>query len=196
VIIFHGNAGSANSRLFYLHALQKLNYRVILAEYPGYAARPGSPTEESLLADTAKTLQLAYAEFGAPLLLWGESLGSGVAAGVVQHSSAPIQGMALLTPFDSLANTAQHHYGFFLAKWLLRDKFDNVKNLAGYTGNIAIIQANKDQVIPNKRTQKLFTSLVGNKRIWQFEQAGHNTIPVSDDLLWWQEVMDFLTKQP
>ena len=192
VIIFHGNAGSVNSRFYYVSALEKLGYRVILAEYPGYGARPGILTEDKLITDAIETVQLAYDEFGGPVFLWGESLGSGIVAGVVQRSKIPVQGLVLMTPFDSLANMAQHHYGFFLAKWLIRDQYDNIKNLKKYPGNIAILQANQDQVIPEKSTQRLFLSLVGNKKIWEFEQAGHNTIPVSAGRIWWHQVMKFL----
>jgi len=42
VTVFHGNAGPAAGREFYLQALAPLNYRVILAEYPGYGGRTGT----------------------------------------------------------------------------------------------------------------------------------------------------------
>ncbi len=49
IIVFHGNAGSAINRIYYLQALEKLGYRVILAEYPGYGARDGFPSETTMI---------------------------------------------------------------------------------------------------------------------------------------------------
>ena len=41
VLVFHGNAGSAMDRSYYIAEIQRLGYRVVLFEYPGYGARPG-----------------------------------------------------------------------------------------------------------------------------------------------------------
>ena len=54
VIVFHGNAGSATDRTYYLNALEIQDYRVILAEYPGYAARKGVPSEQALMTMASK----------------------------------------------------------------------------------------------------------------------------------------------
>ena len=144
VIVFHGNAGSATDRTYYLDALEKQGYRVILAEYPGYAARKGSPSEQALIADGIQTAKKALADFGGPIFLWGESLGGGVVGGIVQSGQIPVKGIVLIAPFTSLADVAQHHYWYFFAKWLTRDKFDNIENLKNYSGNTAVVLAEKD----------------------------------------------------
>jgi len=87
VIVFHGNAGSATDRTYYLDALEKQGYRVILAEYPGYAARNGAPSEQALISDGIQTAKQALNDFGGPVFLWGESLGSGVVGGIVQSGA-------------------------------------------------------------------------------------------------------------
>jgi len=51
VVVFHGNAGSASDRMYYVRALEPLGYRVLLAEYPKYGARAGTLGEKSLVAD-------------------------------------------------------------------------------------------------------------------------------------------------
>jgi len=192
IIVFHGNAGSANNRSNYIEALENSGYRVILAEYPGYGARKGKPSEQALLADARKTVCRAIKDFGLPLFLWGESLGSGVVSGLVQSQQFPVKGIALISPYDNLANIAHHHYWFFLAKWLILDRFDNINGLQHYTGNKAVIMAEKDEIIPNQYTLKLFESLPGTKKMWKFPDAGHNTLPLSPEKSWWREVMSFI----
>jgi len=195
VIVFHGNAGSATDRTYYLDALEKQGYRVILAEYPGYAARNGAPSEQALISDGIQTAKQALNDFGGPIFLWAESLGSGVVGGIVQSRQVPVKGIVLVTPFDSMADVAQHHYWFFLAKWLIRDKFDNIKNLKDYSGNTAILLAEEDEVIPNKHSLKLFESLRHSKKLWTFKDANHNTLLLAQELSWWQEVMQFVSGQ-
>ena len=82
IVIFHGNAGSAINRIYFLQALKSLGYRVRLAEYPGFGARKGSPSESNLIWNGVETLEQALNDFGGPVFLWGESLGSGVVSGI------------------------------------------------------------------------------------------------------------------
>lgn len=193
VIVFHGNAGSATDRTYYRDALERLGYRVILAEYPGYAARSGDLSEQALVADGIQTAKQALNDFGEPIYLWGESLGGGVVSGIIQSGQAPVKGIVLVTPFTSMVDVAQHHYWYFFAKWLIRDKFDNVRNLQNYRGSTAVLVAEKDEIIPAKYSLKLFESLPHPKKRWTFKDAGHNTLPLTEGLPWWQEVMQFVS---
>jgi hypothetical protein len=192
IIVFHGNAGSAINRIYYLQALEKLGYRVILAEYPGYGARKGSPSETTLILDGIEILKQALHDFGDPVFLWGESLGSGVIGGIMQVGQTQVKGIVLVTPFDSLANVAQHHYWFFPAKWLVRDEFNNLKSLQDYQGSIAVLLAGEDEIIPKKYGLGLFDPLHQRKRLWTFKDAGHNSLPLVPELPWWQDIMQFV----
>lgn len=184
IIVFHGNAGSAINRIYYMEALEKQGYRVILAEYPGYGARKGSPSEAALVSEGVQTAKRVLNDFGEPVFLWGESLGSGVVSGIVQTMQIPIKGIVLVAPFDSLANIAQYHYWFFLAKWLTLDRFNNIKNMQNYAGSTAILLAEKDEIIPNKYSLNFFNSLNHRKKLWTFKNAGHNSLPMAPGLAW------------
>ena len=192
VLVFHGNAGAALHRTYYIDALQRLGYRVIIAEYPGYGVRSGTPSEAALIKDGIATAKLALREFKEPLFLCGESLGSGVVAGIVASLEVPVKGLLLITPFDGMAKVAQHHYWFFLARWLLLDKFDNIPKLRPFQGHIAVVLAEQDEVIPNQRTMALFDALPERKKLWRFENAGHNNLPLDPWRPWWQETMKFI----
>ncbi|MGR8933131.1 MAG: alpha/beta hydrolase [Gammaproteobacteria bacterium] len=192
VLVFHGNAGTAPYRHYYIEALQRLGYRVILAEYPGYGARSGSPSEHALIEDGIESALLVREQFKAPLFLCGESLGSGVIAGVIKSEQVTVKGLLLISPFASLGRVAQHHYWFFLGKLLTRDKFDNIENLRGYRGNVAVTLAEEDEIIPNQHTLILFKSLPTRKKLWKFEHAGHNNLPLEAWQPWWREAMQFI----
>lgn len=194
VLVFHGNAGAALHRTYYIEALQRLGYRVIIAEYPGYGTRDGSPSEATLIEDGIVTAKKALQAYKEPLFLCGESLGSGVVAGIVASRQVPVRGLLLITPFDTMAKVAQHHYWFLWARWLVRDKFDNISRLRDFSGGpIAVILAGQDEVIPNRNTLALYERLPEKKKLWRFDNAGHNSLPLEPWHPWWQEAMQFIT---
>lgn len=195
VVVFHGNAGAASDRSYYTTALGQLGYRVLLAEYPGYGARIGKPSETAFVEDAKTTIKLAHQTFGAPIFLWGESLGSGVVAAVASDPTLPVAAVVLLTPWDSLANLAQTIYWFLPARWLVLDRYDSVKNLQSFHGRIAIVVAAQDEVIPVQHGLALYASIQGPKRLWRFEQAGHNSWPNAPGASWWKEVMDYISEK-
>jgi len=194
VIVFHGNAGAAHDRSFYVHALAWHRFRVILAEYPGYGGRDGKPGEEVLVQDALATIRRAAQQFGGPLYLWGESLGCGVAAAAVRQTEVPIQGMVLFLPWDTLPDVAQTHYWFLPARWLVRDRYDSVENLREYRGTVAVVLAGDDEVIPVHHGNRLYQSLAMRKKLWLFEGSRHNEMPLAPDLSWWREVTAFIVQ--
>ena len=103
--------------------MEQLGYRVILAEYPGYGARTGQPSESVFIEDSLQTALLVQQSFDGSFFLWGESLGTGVVSGIVKTGKVKTDGIILMMPFDSLPNIAQHHYWFFLGKERARNKF-------------------------------------------------------------------------
>ena len=192
VVVFHGNAGSARDRGYYLAALERRGYRTILAEYPGYGGRAGELGESSFVADGRETARRALAEFGGPLWLWGESLGAGVAATVAADRALPVAGVALITPWDSLPDLAQALYWYLPARWLLLDRYDNRANLSQYPGPVAILVAERDEIIPARHSQRLYEALREPRRRWIFPEAGHNGWPIQPTAAWWDEVSDWL----
>lgn len=195
IIVFHGNAGAAWHRNYYVNALTPMGYHVILAEYPGYGGRSGSPSEATFLNDAHETIRKAYESFGGPLFLWGESLGCGVVAGAVAPSSVPVAGVVLITPWDSLPNLAQSIYWYLPVRMLLHDRFDNGTNLRAFKGPIAVAMAGLDTIIPNKHTLHLYEQLPPLKKLWRFDHAGHNDWPTGPEEQWWGEVIRFITSE-
>lgn len=196
VVVFHGNAGGARDRGYYLQALERRGYRVLLAEYPGYGGRRGGLGEADWVADSRETVRRALADFGGPLWVWGESLGAAVAAAVAADRSLPVAGVVLVTPWDSLTELAQSLYWYLPVRWLLRDRYDSIAYLSHYPGKIAVLIAGRDEIIPQRHSQRLYESLRGPKRRWIFPESGHNTWPIDVGAPWWDEVLRWLEATP
>ena len=187
-----GNAGTAADRVYYVDALTRLGYRVILAEYPGYGGRKGDLGEEPFVLDAKETVRLASEQYGAPMFILGESLGCGVAAATAKGSLVKIDGIILITPWETLLSVAKEKLPW-LPVWLfLKDKYDTIENLKEYQGRIAVIGAERDEVIPVQHAKALFGSLPGShNKMFLIKGAGHNDWPEMVDLAWWKELMDF-----
>lgn len=190
-IVFHGNAGSALQRSYYARALNPLGYRVIIAEYPGYSGRPGKPSEQTIVVDAQALVARAKDSYGSPLYLIGESLGAGVAA-ATQADQNTADGIILITPWNNLPDLAQYHYPFLPIKWLLRDHYNSTNNLKGFSGPVAVVMAEKDQIIPNQFSMKLFENISSRKQLWIFKSAGHNSWPTGQQADWWEQAMLFI----
>lgn len=196
VVVFHGNAGHAGHRVHYGAALAPLGLRTILAEYPGYGPRAGALGEESLVADAVQTIALARAQFGAPLLVIGESLGAGVAAAAVARRPDAVDGLMLITPWDRLRSVATHHYPWLPVGWLLRDRYDSVRNLAAFRGPKLVVVAGSDAIVPPAFGRALAEALPGPKRLLTIEGAGHNDWPDPVDGRWWADAIGWLLGAP
>ena len=191
VVVFHGNAGTAADRSYYAKSLAPLGYRVILAEYPGYGGRDGEPGEKVFAKDAVETLRLARS-YGGKLYVVGESLGCGVAASAAKQGAVPIDGLILITPWDTLGSVAKDKFPWLPVGLFLSDTYDTVGNLKEFPARIAIVGAERDQVIPFRHAETLFRALPGTKRIWAVGGAGHNDWPLMVDRGWWLEIMNFI----
>jgi uncharacterized protein len=195
-ILFHGNAGHAGQRAGLAMALARTGLRVILAEYPGYGPRDGALGEASLVEDAVASLALAHQQFGAPLLVVGESLGAGVAAAAAARQRDRVAGLMLITPWDRLHSVASLHYPWLPVQWLLRERYDSAAILSGFDRPVVVAVAEHDEIVPARLGTALHDGLRAPKRLLVIPGAGHNDWPTRVDALWWQQAVDFMLGAP
>jgi pimeloyl-ACP methyl ester carboxylesterase len=123
-----------------------------------------------------------------PIAVIGRSLGSGVASQLA--AKRPVERLALVTPFDSLATMAQSMYPFLPVRWLLRDHYDSVSHLAGYRGPLLVVRAGRDRVIPPASTDRLITSVPGDALVVNLASSDHDDIDADPRYL--SALADFL----
>ena len=192
VLVFHGNAGSALDRGYYLELLGSTGTEVILFEYPGYGAREGVPSRAAFVEHAMRAVTQLRKEAPGPVWLLGESLGGGVASQVASRRPAEIAGLLLLTPFARMTDVAAWHYPYLPVRLLLRDRWDNVSALAGYQGPIGLFIAGRDEVVGTAQGHLLARSLGARARIWEQPEAGHNTFSTRPEAHPWPQIRTFL----
>lgn len=195
MLVFHGNAGYALNRGYFVAGLQQLGsqWDVYLFEYPGYGSREGAPSEARFKASAKQALALLLEDDSRPVFITGESLGSGIASYLASAFPDQVAGLLLITPFTSLLDVAAHHYWFLPVRALLRERYDSQQALSSYLGPVAFLLAGRDELVPLALGQQLYDSYNGPKWLHVEEHAGHNSLPYDPGAHWWFEVSSFLT---
>lgn len=150
-------------------------HTVYLVAYRGFGASEGEPTEETITSDALALFDhVRRRHRGARVDVIGRSLGSGVAAYVAAQRQ--VRRLALVTPYDTLADVGQARYRWLPVHLLARDRYDSVANLAAYTGPLLVVRAGLDTVIPASCTQRLIDSLPRPPQVLDLRSADHSSI--------------------
>ena len=194
VLVIHGNAGYALHRTEYAdvlrHAAPELDISLYILEYPGYGARGGRMSQRDFLWAAEEALSLIPDD--APLIILGESIGTGVVAGVVSKHSGRAAGLLLVTPFDDLAAVAQQKFPFLPVRLIMRDQYPAAKWLESYHRPVVVVLAGEDRVIPTEFGQRLHDSYRGPKNLLVAEGAGHNDVMTTLSSQQWRDALGFL----
>jgi pimeloyl-ACP methyl ester carboxylesterase len=110
---------------------------------------------------------------------------------VAKGSSVQIDGIILITPWDTLLSVAKEHFPWLPVRLFLKDKYDSIGNLKAFQGRIAIVGAEQDDIIPVHHAHALYQTLPGNKKIWTIKGAGHNDWVDRVGPSWWQTITDY-----
>lgn len=174
ILGFGGNAWNAESAAGFLHDLFP-QADIVAFHYRGYAPSEGSPSAMALQADALAVHDLAKRRFSEHrIVAIGFSIGSGAAAHVASRRS--VNGLILVTPFDSLAEVAADHFPWLPVRWLFRHQMEPASELRETAVPVALIVAGEDRLIRPARAEAL-AGAAGNPVFSRtISGAGHNDI--------------------
>ena len=140
-----------------------------------YAGSSGRPSEQGLLRDAAAAYAFTVARDRANrIVLWGFSLGSGVA--VALAADQPVGKLVLEAPYTSMTDIAASLFPIVPVRWLIRDAFRSDQRMASVTAPLLIMHGARDLTIPMRFGQRLFELAYGPKQFVQFPEGGHNDL--------------------
>jgi len=174
ILGFGGNGWNGEVAAVYLHGLYP-EADVVTFHYRGYYPSTGASSAQALLDDAPEVYDFAVRRLRpARIVAVGLSIGSGVAASLAPKRR--LDGLILVTPFDSLKAVAAGQYGWLPIRWLFRHEMKPAEWLRGSPVPTAIVAAERDSLIRAPRTEGLRRAtghLVYDKTI---AGAGHNDI--------------------
>jgi len=181
IIYFHGNGGSLRYRVQRFHKLVTSGVGLVAIDYRGYGGSSGSPSEAGLIADAEAAYAFAAARYPAQqLVIWGESLGAGVA--VVLAAEKPIGRVILVAPFTSAAAVAATHYWYMPVTLLMKDQFRSDERIGKITAPVLILHGLHDRIIPYAMGERLFDLTTAPKHIVRFLEGDHEDLDANGAL--------------
>ena len=175
VLYFHGNGGALRYRVERFHRLIKDGIGLVAIEYRGYGGSEGSPSERGLFADGEAAYDFAAARYRPEqIVLWGESLGSGVA--VYLAAERPVGRVILEAPFTSAAAVAALRYWFLPVRLLMKDQFRSDERIQNVTAPVLILHGRNHHVVPYAMGERMFDHTAAKRHIVRFLDGGHEDL--------------------
>jgi fermentation-respiration switch protein FrsA (DUF1100 family) len=172
LVYFHGNGGSLWNRRYRARLLAEDGRGLLMVSYRGYSGSTGVPTETGLREDARAAYAWATERVEPKrVVLYGESLGSGVAVRLA--SEHPVGGLILEAPYTSTADVAKLTYWFVPVDLLMRDQFRSIDRIAEVKAPLLFLHGERDGLIPIHLGQKLYEAANGPKRFVRLPSVSH-----------------------
>lgn len=174
VVTYHGNAGRACHRHFYVEPVHETGHSLLLVEYPGYGETASHPNTQTLLDYTHIVAEHINTLNYQSINLIGESIGSGFASYHATHQD--IDHLILISPLDTLSRRTQRAVPFYPTQWLLRTDL-LVSDWVQSAPQTTIIIAEHDEVIPTSHSRSVYEALpVDQRTLISISGARHNDL--------------------
>jgi pimeloyl-ACP methyl ester carboxylesterase len=174
VLGFGGNGWNADAMALTLRDLYP-TADIVVFFYRGYQPSGGKPSADALKADARIVYDHVRARFpDAPIVAVGFSVGTGVAVSLA--AARPLDGVILVTPFDSLAEVVSRHFPWLPVRWLLRQRMDSVADIRSAHMPVAAVVAGNDTLIPPAHARALERAVPDLILSETLPGAGHDSI--------------------
>ena len=182
ILYFHGNAGSLENRIHKINHFSDMNINFLLISWRGFNGNDGKPSEQGLYKD-AKSAVLWLKNKGLSeenIILYGESLGTGVATEIAQNKN--FGGVILESPFTSMIAAGKSKYPIFPIGLLLKDKYESDKKIKNISSPILIMHGEADTIVPFWMGKKMY-ELANEPKYYYFPKYDDHMMEYNKNLV-------------
>lgn len=179
VYFLHGNAGNLASWFRDASLYRAANVDLVMLDYRGYGKSTGHIGGEQQLRDDVRAVwaHTAPRYAGKPVVLLGQSLGTGLASGLALELQA--QGRApdltvLVSPYTSMASLARQYYAW-VPGFLLRYPLRSDTSVAQLKSPVLLVHGERDRLIPIAHSEALARA-APQATLVRIPDAGHNDL--------------------
>jgi len=182
ILLFHGNAGNLFNRVYKLNELNKFDLNILIISWRGFSGNKGKPTEKNLYHDANGAVKWLNDRGinNKNIILYGESLGTGVATELGQRNV--FGGIILESPFTSIAKAAKIYYPYLPINLVLKDRYDSIEKIQNITTPVLIMHGKKDDIVPQKMGLDLFKK-ANEPKFNYFPENDDHMMEYNDELL-------------
>lgn len=195
-VFCHGNTGNLTTTADVIPHLLNAGFNVLFFDYRGFGRSTGIPTYRGVIADgvTASRYHDKIRPKHLPSILYGYSLGGGVAAQVIRRH--PFDGLILQSTFTSLPRITRVLFPRLPLHWFVGDLFDTVGVVKRLQVPLLVMHGTADETIPCWMGHEIFGACTTEKRIHIVEGGLHkNLYQIEPDSLIWA-VSQFIADLP
>jgi hypothetical protein len=185
VFFLHGNGGSLENWFVNPGYYRKANFDLFMFDYRGYGKSTGHIESEAQLRADVRAVWAGVAQqyAGKKVVVYGRSLGSGLAAGLsaeLANGRAPDL-TVLVSSYTSMAALAAEHYSW-VPQILLRYPMRTDQIVAQIRNPLLLIHGDKDPLIAPRHSDAL-KALVPQATLVLIPGAAHNDLQSFDAYL-------------
>ncbi len=171
IVFFYGNAGTLSDFEDIGEVFHGEGYGIVLASYRGYSGNTGRPSEAGVMTDARATLSALGRGHG-PVILWGQSLGTGVAARMAAEGRAAA--LILQSPYTAVSDVAARRFPIFPVHLLMRDRFDTLALVPRIGVPVLIMSGTADMTVPFDMGETLASRFGRRATFIPISGGGHN----------------------
>ncbi len=176
LLYFHGNAGNLASRAGRIERYRRAGLGLLMIGYRGYGGSTGSPSERANVADA----KLAYDWLrqqgldASDIVLYGESLGSGVAVQLAVERE--VAALVLDAPYTSVIEMGIRTYPFLPVRALISDRYESDMYIRQVKAPVLVLHGERDGIIPVTMGTALFARANEPKKLVLFPEGRHSDL--------------------
>jgi hypothetical protein len=192
VVYFHGNGGNLSAWLPILAGIQRQGLAVAAIDYRGYGASTGRPSEHGLYRDVDAALDWTsrLVNPGVPIVYWGRSLGTAMAAYAATKRTP--DGLILEAGFASARRLLRGSPPLALLALFSSYRFPTAALARRARSPVLVVHGEDDHVVPIANGRELYESLAEPKRFHVVAGGDHNDAEPSDPRRYWEAVREFV----
>lgn len=194
VLFFHGNGGNLSLWLDVIVEGRRRGFSVLAIDYRGYGASTGRPSEKGLYRDAeaaARYLAERLKRSTSPVIYWGRSIGSPVAA----HAATviPPEGLVLESPMPNVRTLLRTNPVMWLLSFLSSYRFPTSRFLEKYDGALLVIHGDRDSIVPFRAGRQVYDHAPTSRKTFvQIDGADHNDLHVVNPAGYWRAIDVFV----
>ena len=173
IVYYKGNSGSFSGEHERYAQFVADGYGFVAFDYRGFPATEGEISQDNILADALAVYDWAAAQ-GAPLVIWGRSLGSGPATYVASQRDA--EALLLETPFLSAITVAGERYPYLPVGLLMQDQFPSNVWIEDVSEPVLVAHGTADTTIDVSNGERLYALAPNPAELWIVPGAGHSDL--------------------
>jgi fermentation-respiration switch protein FrsA (DUF1100 family) len=176
VVHFHNNRSTAADAVPLARTLRDGGVGVLLVEYRGYGDSGGlEPSEQGVYLDAECALDALHARGidASRVVLWGTSLGTGVAAEMARRGRG--RALVLVTPYTSIPDLASDVVPGLPASALIPDAFDTLSKCDQIRVPTLVIHGDADEIVPFWMGERI-TAAIPGARLLRVREGHHGDL--------------------